>query len=132
MSSIVEKYIGKVWESGARGPEKFDCWGLIVYILENEFGVEIDEEYYIHGKDTKNIARAYEKAIFGDHWIRQETPTEGSAVALSKGYKIHHAGIWLDNGCLHSCDNSHVVHNSISRLRLNGYNRIEFYRWHML
>lgn len=126
----INDYIGKPWVSGARGPNEFDCWGLLIYVLKNEFGVEIDEEYYIHGRDTKKITRAYESAVTGPHWERQERPSEGCAVALSKNKRIHHAGVWVQDGCLHSLDHACVVHNSLSRLKINGYSRVEFYKWH--
>ena len=130
MAEKVNKYIGKPWRSGARGPDEFDCWGLMIHGLTNEFGMNIDEEYYIHGKDTYNVTRAYEKAVKSKFWVKESDPKDGYAVALSKGTKIHHSGIWMENGCLHATDGNHVVHNSLSQLKRNGYTRIEFYKWH--
>jgi len=129
-AEIANKYIGKKWVSGARGPDEFDCWGLLLYVLKNEFNLDIEKEYHIHGKDIFKITKAYEKAVSSNNWERKKIPRNGHAVALSKGKKIHHAGIWISDGCLHSLDGSCVVHNNLFSLRRNGFTRIEFYEWH--
>ena len=124
------KYIGLEWESGGRGPEKFDCWGLVLHILKNEYGVLINEkEYNIDAYDTKSVSRAYEHAINCHNWQKVETPRDGDVVALSKNKRIHHAGIYVQNGCLHAMDHNNVIFNPINRLKFDGWNRIEFYRW---
>jgi len=129
-AAIANKHIGKPWASGARGPDEFDCWGLLVCVLKEDLGLDIDVDYHIHGKDTLNVTKAYEKAILSGSWRRRTTPKDGDAVALSKGKRIHHAGVWLANGCLHAVDGACVIHNSFFHLRRIGYVRIEFYRWH--
>lgn len=35
------RYVGKPHEMGARGPDAFDCWGLIVEVLAQEFGISV-------------------------------------------------------------------------------------------
>ena len=127
---IVNEHIGKKWVSGARGPNEFDCWGLLLYVLKNNFGMDIEEkEYHIHGKDTLKITKEYEKAVGSKNWEKREVPHDGYAVALSKGKKIHHAGVWVAGGCLHAFDGSCVVHNNLFSLHRNGFKRIEFYKW---
>lgn len=129
----INKYIGKPWKSGAQGPDEFDCWGLLLYVMKHEFGIDIQAEFevgHIHGKDLINIVRSFESAVVSGKWIKLFAPEEGCGVALSRNKKIHHSGVWLSGGCLHAMDGSFTVYNSLSRLKRNGYQRVEFYKWH--
>ena len=127
--NIANKYIGKPWVSGGRGPHVFDCFGLVKYVLREDFGIEIDEEYLIHGKDIIGRTKAFELASKSGKWVHEKVPFDGCAVALSQGTKIHHAGIWVEGGCLHAVDGACVIHSDLLSLKINQYNRIEFYSW---
>jgi cell wall-associated NlpC family hydrolase len=35
------RFIGLPYEDGARGPDKFDCWGIAMLILGERFGVAV-------------------------------------------------------------------------------------------
>lgn len=37
-----QKYIGLPFAEGGRGPQAFDCWGLVRHVLKQECGLEIE------------------------------------------------------------------------------------------
>ena len=42
MSDIINRYVGKPWVSGGRGPDEFDCWGLVKYVMANEYDINLN------------------------------------------------------------------------------------------
>ena len=43
MKHWATEYIGKPWERMARGPDTFDCWGLVYDIYKNKHGIELSQ-----------------------------------------------------------------------------------------
>ena len=41
MTHFALKYIGRPWIAGAQGPDSFDCWGFVRYVLLHEFGHDV-------------------------------------------------------------------------------------------
>ena len=80
-------------------------------------------------EQTKEIVDSFIEATSSLDWVKIDKPEEGCAVALSKRKHIHHIGVWVSGGCLHSVEGLGVVFNTINDLKRNGYTRIEFYRY---
>lgn len=124
----INQYIGIPYKRGGTELDGLDCWGLLLHVLKHDFKIDINVDYYVDG-DLPSVARAYETASKDTNWKRINSPIDGCVVALSKGKKIHHAGIWWHGGCLHAVNGMGVIHSTIKSLRLNNYKRMEFYEW---
>lgn len=125
-----KKYIGKPWLKGGRDIDNgVDCWGLFESIYRIEFNIDLEEQYHYLPGETRKISNAFKNAIESKRWGKIDAPDTGCAVALSMGKKIHHVGIWVKDGCLHAVEGCGVVYNTIQHLKVNGYSRIEFYKW---
>jgi len=95
MKHWAHNYIGKPWQRLARGPDTFDCWGLIYDIYKTQYNIELPKNLI----DPVNVS-AYGKAINEgkEHpdWAEHREPAEGFVVPLSKSRLFHHVGVWLD------------------------------------
>lgn len=91
----LNKYIGLEFEDNGRGP-KFDCWGLAIRVLEDEFGHRLPDfsDEYIHAHDTFNIPLLVAKER--PKWERVETPEPGDVVLFNIGGLPVHVGVVVD------------------------------------
>lgn len=135
MSHWAQCYIGKPWVSGARGPEAFDCWGLLRWIYSVHYGVELP---LFPGVDATNPlavghAMSAELGRPCSPWERIERPIEGCGVAMGAGKRFHHVGVWLeaDGGLvLHAARKRNVTAQGLSSLRNSGISNIAYFKHH--
>lgn len=122
--SWAKKYIGLDYKLGYIGPKYFDCWGLIVWIYEQEFGLVINEGiFYTTKKDRAICLREH----IGK-WLKVIKPKPGDGVLFMVGGKMPHCGIYIGNGkMLHTVDTCMSCIESIDspkwKSRLEGYYR---------
>jgi len=124
------EYIGKPWVLAARGPDAFDCWGLVHYIYANRYDLELPP-YIMRTRDVAEYGKAIDAQKTNPDWIHLDEPEEGCVVALSRSKIFHHVGIWLDvdeGRVLHCYDGSNVIAQSISTMEKQLWARIEFYK----
>lgn len=89
--------IGKPFEWGARGPNSFDCYGLVTEVLRRA-GQEIPD--YLHPRVQEEIAAMVE--THSSHWVPcVEGP--GAVVSIRIGRLVSHVGIVLPYGRLLHC-----------------------------
>jgi cell wall-associated NlpC family hydrolase len=83
--------VGKPFAYGGRGPDKFDCYGLLME-MNRRAGIVIPD--YFSPDDLQRIALiiAGEKRL----WEPLKGPIAGAAVALRVGRYICHVGYMLD------------------------------------
>lgn len=127
------QYIGRPWISGARGPDAFDCWGLLWWIKRVHYGQCIPEYPGIDATNLELVTSLVDAGSKDSAWRQLPQPVDGCAVGMSKGRRFHHVGIYaeVDGGMvLHAHDKGKVVAQSISSLRNAGYRRIEFFEYH--
>lgn len=125
------QYIGRSWVSGARGPETFDCWGLLWWVYQKHLDIALPIYPAIDATNQMLVAKLIDLGAQGSEWTRIDTPEEGCAVALSAHRVFHHVGVFVDcDGGLvvHARSGAGVIAQSISQLKQAGYRRIEFYR----
>lgn len=127
-------YLGKKWVSGARGPNEFDCWGLVRWIYKKQLGIELPEFPGVEAKDTEAVAAMIHEHTcvgpFAQEWHRLSKPVDMCAVAMGQN-DLTHCGIYLvtDGGLvLHTAEQHNVVAQPIKLLRMLGYSQIEFYQ----
>lgn len=130
MAHWATDFLGKTWEAGARGPETFDCFGLLSEVYRIYFG-EILPTYPINPNDVIGISRIISTESKGGDWFQVKEPKEFDAVGMGKKNSIHHVGIWTsaDGGkIVHASDGKSVMVQSTAELTRLGFGRIEFYR----
>lgn len=123
--------IGKPWVAGARGPDAFDCWGLVTWVYQQRFGIHLPLFEGVDPKCVSGVGRLMAEGSQKDDWISLLSPEEGCVVAMSRNRIIHHVGIYcdVDGGLvLHALDGQNVVAQSLSQLSLYGWRTIQFYK----
>lgn len=131
------QYIGRPWQSGGRGPESFDCWGLIRWVYLHHYGIELPEFIGVDSEDQLEVRRQMlngersARNLFPD-WESTLSPVDGVAVALGAHDVFYHVGIYLElpegGRVLHCRKGQGVTHHTITALRSEGLNRIAFYQ----
>lgn len=125
-----EKYLGKPWENGARGPFSFDCWGLLWFVYIKELGIRLPLYPGVDAKNYMLTGKMISDATQSSEWRRLDKPEGICAVGM--GHKVlTHVGVYLsDDGgmVMHAADGQNVISDSMARLRSNGWGRIEFYK----
>lgn len=120
-------YIGCSWVMGGRGPDAFDCWGLLKEIRDIHFGGGIPEVAF--GDAARDL---YGTKMRSGDWELVAAPKHGDGVLLRDGDDPH-VGIYLDfdgGGVLHAQEGSGVVFTGMRELRFLGYSHAKFYRIH--
>lgn len=55
------KYLRCAYEDGGRGPNAFDCWGLVRHVRHYEFGFKLLPEFgALRNTDPRAFTRAYD------------------------------------------------------------------------
>ncbi|WP_213761981.1 NlpC/P60 family protein [Caballeronia sp. dw_19] len=124
-ASETNAYIGLPWVDGARGPDAFDCWGLLRWVEDKHFGLVLPELPALPD-ETRNLYRAQ---IEMGAWTVIDRPVHGSG-ALLRGGDRPHVGVYLDidgGGVLHAQERVGVVFTAKQQLRMVGYPRASWY-----
>lgn len=130
MTHWAEPYIGRPWESGAQGPDSFDCWGFVRHVQRERFSRELPVIDVDAGR-MRAVIQAFSAHPERDHWMQVDLPAEGDCVLMAHARYPSHVGLWVDvdgGGVLHCVRGAGVVFNSLSALRYSGWGRIAFYR----
>lgn len=95
----VPNLIGIPFQFGGRGPDTFDCYGLIMHLYREKHGIELPD--YASPTDQAMIS-----AVFGSQLpLWQKCPAGEGAVALIRlGRLVSHCGYMLDD--------NHMLHTS--------------------
>jgi cell wall-associated NlpC family hydrolase len=107
-----EKYLSAPFSYGGRGPDVFDCYGLLKRLYKEERGVEIPD--FVSEDEVEKIAVLFHKGI--NEWEEVE---EGKGVAVLfriKGYGAHVGYCIGDGRFVHTWEKSCGV--CIERLHL--------------
>lgn len=123
------EFIGKKWVQHARGPDEFDCWGLLIWVYRKRYGVELPD---VPGADLKTFFRLMNAEFKAPTvWTEVKKPFEGCGVALGGTEFYHHVGLWLDvDGglVLHSASQKNITAQSLRGLQASGMRRFAFYK----
>lgn len=131
MAHWAEWYLERPWVIGARGPDAFDCWGLIYWIYKHQYDIELPAYPGVDAKNLSLVTKMITAGAEGSDWTQVDKPVEGCVVAMSKNTRrLHHVGLYLaiDKGCiLHATDLGKVIAQPIQDLTRWGWRRVEFY-----
>lgn len=96
MASI-ENLVGKPFEYGGRGPDKYDCYGLIKELLEKRQGIKIPD--YTSPKDSGRISALFSLELR----LWEPAPREMGAIALFRLGRSTHCGYLLTSNEMIHC-----------------------------
>lgn len=124
------KYIGVPFADGGRGPDSYDCWGLVRASYCDVLGVTLPSYGEISSRDLVRIARSIRDAT-AESWAVFDTP-EPMDVCLMRsgrgGRSAVHVGVMVDRRrVMHVEEASATVvvpisHHSVSG-RIVGFGR---------
>jgi cell wall-associated NlpC family hydrolase len=123
---VVRGLVGKPFQWQGRGPDGYDCWGLVREALQR-LGKVTPPDFVTETKEC--ATRTLQANLRGHHAVRQETPEPGDVAMLSTRETIHHTGLLTPFGILHTTLELGCCIMSEATLRARGYQRIEYYRW---
>lgn len=125
----INQYVGLRWESGARGPDAYDCWGLLRHVQGRHFGKQIpDVPEFGYMAREMHLQR-----MLSGEWELVESAFHGAGV-LMRGGDDPHVGVWLTlegGGVLHAMERVGVIWSPSASLRMLGFSRLKFYRFHV-
>lgn len=131
---LINRLLGTPFRWNARGPDAYDCWGLVMEV-RRAAGLVVPDEWgawSTNTPDSNSEACGLMEAQIGRvpaTWKRDSSPLEGAIVAMSTHQKIHHVGVATPFGVLDTTRQLGVTLNTVPRLRDLGYKRVEFYQW---
>lgn len=130
MSFDAAPLIGLPWVAGARGPDSFDCWGLVRHVFQEALAISLPSLPGLDVSDTAAMARALRDGEASGDWLPLLRAEPWALVAMGQGKLFHHVGIYLPQGVtLHAVPGSGVIAQTPLSLRSHRFNRIEFYRY---
>lgn len=129
----VNHYVGKPWLLGGRGPNAFDCWG-VVYHFNKERGIQLPEV-------PQNAGGTYQSnCVLMQHEVKHalehnlahpiNTPIDGCTVLLSKNGVFTHAGLYsaAQGGLIvHAVPGTGVVAQPVHTMRARGWTGILYF-----
>lgn len=93
--SWVNKYLSCTYEDGARGPERFDCWGLTRAARHADMGKRLLPEYgSLRNTDPREFTRAYEEESSA---MEACEPEPGAIAAVMVGRICTHVALVVDS-----------------------------------
>lgn len=91
------QYIGLEFADKGRGPA-FDCWGLVLHLLEQEQGITGLPDFrsdYAHTKDKASIPGLVDRE--SRNWQKVDDPQEGDVAVFRIAGKPMHVGYLVDS-----------------------------------
>lgn len=90
----LEDYIGLKYAPGGRGPEAFDCWGLVMFYTKETQGKQLPDQV----ASPSNIQATIEAFKLGqqlEEWVLLEQPKDGCIVTAGRNKYLSHAGVMI-------------------------------------
>lgn len=115
-AALAKEQLGKPYQWGASGPEKFDCSGLVMYVYDN-LGVKLPR---VTGQ----------QAYAGVHVDREDLQPGDLVFFKLNGSRIDHVGIYVGHSKFVHAPRKHMpvrtdsLNNSYWRRRLKGGRRL--------
>lgn len=125
-ADFVLAHLGKPWQSGAAGPEAYDCWGLVRAYYADVLGISLP---IVDVDALKPVDVRHEFADKANRhgWLACPSANH-AAVLMGKSQRPAHVGIWLDGSVLHCMQGMGVVYQRPLPLKFAGWNVLGHYR----
>lgn len=90
----VNKYLSCGYVDGARGPDQYDCWGLVRQVRHAELGCRLLAEYgHLRNTDPREFTRAYEEE---SALMELCTPENGAIASVMIGRICVHVAVVIE------------------------------------
>jgi cell wall-associated NlpC family hydrolase len=127
----IDDYIGIPFRHGARGPDAFDCYGLVAAVLLAAKGVSIPD-WHADSPHPQGASRAIAAALRGEceggRAEKVEQPQDFDIAIVGSYSRPHHVGLYVHGGVLHASEFFGSVWHPLPRFKLL-YPLMEFYQW---
>lgn len=123
------QYLGQRWESGADGPDAWDCGTFVRHVQRTHYGRDIPYQP-ADATRVRDVVRALASVDMGD-WVEASSPRDGDGVILSHSRYGSHVGVWLGidgGGVLHCQAGAGVIFTPGNKLAACGWGRVKYYR----
>lgn len=131
--AVCQSLIGKPWVSGGRGPDEFDCWGLLVFVYFTCLQITLPSHPNLNAKNISVTTKLSSSLVQDGTWTEIKIPEHLCAVGMSANRLVHHVGLWLTEGetegVFHSVDGQGAVFQSVASIRQSGMQNFTFYRY---
>lgn len=122
-------YIGRPWVSGGRGPDDFDCWGLVCEVYKTHLGVELP----LHiGVDAHSVLAVSKHMMQHEQDFTQVmVPAEFDIVSMGRAQHHNHIGLWTQEqggGIVHCQEGIGVVFSTRAAIKAQRFNNLRFFR----
>lgn len=126
------QYIGMPWVRGAHGPDSFDCWGFVRFILHLHYGI------YVPNFDIPDNQLEASKLMLHSteltNWRIVPDIGDGHIVMMAKRSIPLHIGICIMAnerlGILHCVQHVGVLFQDVQGVRSSGFGKLSFYKHH--
>lgn len=91
---FVNRYLSCVYEDGARGPDRYDCWGLCRHVRHVEQGKRLLASYgSLRNTNPREFTRAYEEE---SSVMELCDPEDGAIAAVMNGRICVHVALVVE------------------------------------
>ena len=128
----IDQYIGLPYREGARGPDAYDCYGLVAAVFATLRGIQLPDWYQAAPgaqAASRAISAAVEGEVAGGRSVKVDEPQDWDIAVVGSNTRPHHVGVYIQGGILHSARGLGSAWNPLPSFRL-VYPHVEFYRWH--
>ncbi|MCA3575530.1 MAG: C40 family peptidase [Aestuariivirga sp.] len=128
----IDSFIGLPYRDGARGPDAYDCYGIVAAVLKAVKGLELPDWHAAAATPqaaSRAIAAALAGEVAGGRVLAVVDPADWDIAIVGSTFRPHHVGVFFGGGVLHASRAFGSVWHPLNRFRLL-YPHTEFYRWH--
>lgn len=122
--------IGTRWERGAQGPDAFDCWSFVRFVLGQHYRIEVPAISV--PTDLRSASRELASSEELHKWRQVDRMAEGQIVMMARKTVPVHIGLAVSDGrklgVLHCAQPSGVLFQDEQGLRAAGWGRLTHYR----
>ncbi len=130
MPHFANKYIGLPWVAGQQGPDSFDCWGFVRYVLKHEYAYDVPR-VNVNPECLRDVLHAFRTDLAFQAFEEVYAPQDGDVVLMRQAKYPVHVGLWLNidgGGVLHCVRGNGVVFQNVISLNTTGWFLDSFYR----
>jgi len=127
-----DDFVGLPYREAGRGPDTYDCYGLVAAVLKVARGVSLPD-WHTEAAGTQAASRAISEALRGEvaegRSVRVDKPVDFDIAIIGSALRPHHIGVVVEDGVLHASRTFGSAWHQLGRF-LTIYPHTEFYRWH--
>ncbi|HAG18171.1 MAG TPA: hypothetical protein DCK80_03790 [Pseudomonas sp.] len=91
---MIEKYLNATYEDGARGPARYDCWGLVRAVRHELLGLPLLPSF---GAVRNTMPAAFTRAYEQQAALMEECqPEPGAIAAVFRGRIVIHVALVIE------------------------------------